>query len=267
MSLVTVPATDADLSTLTLDELAALCNAEQRTIDERLTMVKVVVDDTLSHAMRVGDILLAAQSKVEQGGWTRWLSTLTSISPAAAAQYMRIAAHRDIVEQWRASGDVIKSSHALQALREGGYGRESTWHGTPSRFSELEAAEMRSLRTSGATWDEIGEQFGCDGTTARIVVDPAARDRKRKQVKASAQRRAAAAKALAEKEKRNERNTLARNAGGIIEKAYTETRRLAATLDKALASADPPQRSAVRDALAMVHKAEDAIVAAIKVSP
>ena len=77
---------------VSLDTLAAQIRTEH-------TAVSTALKDSLTHAMKAGDLLIQAKEKVPHGGWLPWLSENCSISERTAQLYMRTAKNRAELEK------------------------------------------------------------------------------------------------------------------------------------------------------------------------
>jgi predicted transcriptional regulator len=238
-----------DLTGMSLDGLAEFARSEHR---RALGAITVAVE----HAIRAGEALIAIKAEVPSGEWKAWLAENFPSTHSTAVTYMRLAIHQD---QVRASEErTITGAHKM-LVGVPGISR-AAWNARPAE----QKAEAKALRDEGMTQRQIADLFGVNVSTVKDWLDPTWK-RKRMAAKTAARRRQdAARKALAEKERRQERDRLAKAAVGTAETAYSSARRLASDLDKALADAAPAQRETLREALALAHKTEDAIVAALK---
>jgi len=266
MTIVHVPATvdDVDLSTLSLEELAARAETAHEACERSVGLARTQVEDALAHAVSVGEILLAAHAKMPAGEWKSWVKNNLPFSISVSYVYSRLATFRSEVESWAATSDSPSIIGAFRHLTSAGMARPKGGRLPRHEIDPLFVPQVQALRSQGLSYKEIGKQLGAADATVHRAIDPEYRARRQANQHAYRRRAEAASKALAEKEERDRRTALARNVGGDLSRAYSEVRRLAATIDKALAAADPDQRPAVRDALAYTHKAEDALVAAMK---
>ena len=266
MTLVHVPTTtDVDLSTMTLDDLVRRVNVEHGLCERDSITFKSAFTGALGHAIRAGEALLEAKSRIPNGEWRAWLTSNVAAHVMTVQEYMRIAEFRSDVEGWLTEHPGDPGIRAATRFLQSSSRTRS--RGPSPIFAAGDAEEMKALRAEGVSYKEIGRRFETDGQTVRRSIDPAYKEACLKAALERRKKAADARRALAEKQERDSRNVLARNAGGELSKAYAGVRRLAGTLDRALAASEPHQRPSVRDALAYAHKAEDALVAAMKAQP
>lgn len=241
---------EPDLTSLTLDELTDLFQERQR-------ILATATRTTLEAAIAAGEVLREARSRIEYGHWTTWLRDQAGIDRHVANTYIRLAENQQALPADRDLG----VRDALTFLR----GVVSANGRAPrNRTPDTVKGQIRRLEGLGLERKEIAKLVGVSRETVYSTLD---RDyaRKRAAIKReNARRRDQERRALVEMEKRVERAALARNAGGLVERAYGEVRRLCDALDKALAQAEPQQAHDLREALRLAHKAEDAIVVALK---
>lgn len=251
MSLVSVPpgASSADLTSWSLDDLAARANEEHEATQQVMTYV-------VDHGLNVGRALLEARSRHEGAStWCKWMDDNLSFPRGLASLYMRMVVYED---ELRSAGVVSGQKQIRRVLR----GLPPLPRVTDTRTLDpsLEP-EAKRLVAEGCTHREAARLLDVSEDTIKRWVSPtyakkraAARQRRRKEAEA-------AARALAEKERRE----AVRKAGGNISTAYSYVRKAAAELDAALGDAtDPEVRTALRAALAGVHKAEDEIGKAVR---
>lgn len=242
--------TTLELEGLNLKQLSVLINQQSASAEAATVAV-------LEYATRAGIGLMRARDLVMEAGesWTRWMDENLSFHRRTAYRYITIARGRD-----RLPDGPITLTEALDLLSGvAAYRDESEWTAYPKAVK----ASALQMHADGISMTEIGETLGVVRETVRRWVDPNTHDR---MIKANRQRRrkaAAAKKALAEKERREDRDRLARSTGGDPAKAYAEVRRLAATLDRALADVPQSAKPTLAEALRHTHRAEDAIVEAM----
>ena len=89
----TAPATPPDLVTMVeqLRESHRLCVLLARNTEERARQ-------SIEAAKRAGDLLIQIKSRIEHGGWEKWLKTQCRIRPRTARDYMNIAESWAIIE-------------------------------------------------------------------------------------------------------------------------------------------------------------------------
>ena len=213
--------------------------------------------------MQCGAALIEARAQVEDGGWYRWLDENVTFTAWTAAQYMRVAHHRDALF---AAGRVFSLPTATEYLRS--IGASAPHDHIFTMKADERKAEARRLRKEGVTQDEIAEFFDVSRATVRRWVDPVVEKRDRQKRERDRKVSRAARKALREKEERADRDRLAKSAGGAVSKAYALVRRTGIELDTAMQEASGgAERDALRSAMAAVHRAEDEIVRALRVRP
>jgi hypothetical protein len=198
----------------------------------------------IEHAIRAGDALIAAKAIIPPGQFRDWMDREVLSVPMCRA-YMRIARHKDIV-QFQQPATI---SMALQLLR----GAD-----TIDEIPGSVQAEVRRMRSAGATWREITEELGVSEKRARRIWDPEgakrlARDQQRSTIKARIERRTA------------ERMALSKKAGGGYSDGYSQLRRLMQLID-GLARTAPEQEVRKNMTLAMssMNTVEDHFVRAMK---
>ncbi len=72
--------------------------------------------DALQHAMRCGDLLIAAKAAMPHGSWGGWLAAHFAGSDRTARAYMRLADHRDEIEAKRQTSADLSIDGALRLL-------------------------------------------------------------------------------------------------------------------------------------------------------
>jgi transposase-like protein len=207
----------------------------------------------LEHAVRAGELLLKAQEIVGSGYWTKWMAANVRVHPTTAYRYIRLG---------RYSAEVLASDAegVEEALRSiAGH----PWKDR-KRIDEATKEQMVVLATEhGATITEIAEMFGCSESTVWYWVSPKSRAAHVRQQQQRADRLARASDEL--RSKRTAR--LARAAGGDAAEAYSLMRRCAQKLDYAAADEHAREaKAALEAALALLHKAEDELGRAIRLS-
>lgn len=242
-----------DYASMSLDELTTLVNEGHGAVERGVRIA-------FARAVQIGEVCLFIRERYGASRFRSWVRDSCDFVDFTAYNYMRVAHYRDQVPS-----SVTGIYDAIEALR-----------GLPAVTSRREWAkpewmhdEAKRLHVEGLTYSQIGEKLGVSRSVTQTWIHP---DKAREAKRASAERQRrkaqelkAARKALAEKERREERNVLARAAGGILEKSYTDVRALCLTLDAALAQAEPAEREGLREALRHAHKAEDQIVEAMRI--
>lgn len=240
---------DVDLSAMSLTELAARANSEHAETQRVMTWV-------VDHGVNVGLALLEVKSRhVGRSTWTRWMDENLTFARPIGQLYMRMAVYENELRDAGVVGGQKQIRRVLSGLpplprttdtrtldesleKEA---RQLVADGTP----KAEAARLLDVST-----DTIYRWTSPDYSKKRV----AARQRLRRKAQA-------AERALLEKEKAD----AIKKAGGNISAAYGHVRKAAAELDAALSDATSPEvRTALRAALAGVHKAEDEIGKAVR---
>jgi lambda repressor-like predicted transcriptional regulator len=256
--------TSADVAGLALDglslnDLAEIANVEHGQAHQAFS-------SALTHAFLAGEALIAARQLLPpKASWQDWLDENLSFHRVTAAKYIRVATYRPEIEAHQArTGEPLNLPEAKALLV-----------GKPSRIEkrlplqhppELRA-EVRALRKDGWSIQDIADQVGVNYKTVNCWINPEYEKKQRSAREAHRTRQIAAKKALAEKERRGERDRLAKASKGAASDAYSLIRRCLASLDKALGeSVDAEEREALRAALAAAHSSEDRIVEALKCS-
>jgi hypothetical protein len=80
-----------------LERLATEINQEHAAFES-------VLRAGMAHALRCGDLLMAAKKLVAHGGWLPWLAANCTVSERTAQAYIRVARHRAELEEKSATG-------------------------------------------------------------------------------------------------------------------------------------------------------------------
>lgn len=72
--------------------------------------------DALRHALAAGDLLSEAKAACRHGEWQAWLADNFAGSARTARAYLRLAAHRDLLEAKMADSAVLSIDGALRLL-------------------------------------------------------------------------------------------------------------------------------------------------------
>jgi transposase len=127
--------------------------------------------------------------------------------------------------------------------------------------------KARQLQDSGLSIKAVAEQLGVDRETVMRWNDPTAAKRWQKRQKEWHRRRREALAALSEVDRQKARSVAAKKAGGSIAAAYSTVRVHLEALDAAILEADDRDLQAtLRAARDLIHKAEDKIAEALRVS-
>jgi transposase len=253
----------------TLEELAATANSEY-------WLSLKAASDMLSHALACGRALLELQKKITIGSWLEWADANLEVGNHARLTYMRLAEFEhllppEIFEPYTGKNNRVYPASQNRALiyirgletvhRPSGGAR----YGSKKRTSPEVEAECKRLRTQGLSCRNIAELVGISESTVRKAIDPAYRARVQKSQDRARKTRLAANKALAAQRERVARDRVAKQVGGALAETYSRVRK---TLDEAqrarMEAEDPIERTAVDESLAYLHRAEDAIVKAMR---
>lgn len=247
-----------DLTTMTLDELAAVVGHEYAEIDAAGDRVRKAVSDGLIHAIRLGEAAMEGKRRAPSGGFYKWLDGC-DVPRATAVTYMRLARDKEaLFEHARTEGVTLTAASALALLSQLGLPDRR------SRGPEVEA-EAIQMHKDGVSINEIAALLSANPDTVRKWVDPDYRRRALGYRRKSDRKRREEKLALARQKEREERAALARAAGGDLERSYNTVLRLAREVDAARSDATSgEQREALRTAYNAVTNAETAIVAALR---
>lgn len=251
MSLVHVQADvstaqDVDLESMSTEELTAIANAEHALVCEHLSMGIV-------HGIKAGEALWVIKNRRGATGWDAWVVENTDFGRAAAKNYCRWAYYKDVL---------LSADERLTAKNAGAYlkGLPQVPGARGPRDQET-VEEVKRLREEGKSQREIADLLGVSKSMVDYHTNPHSKEKRKAYQRALHKRQRDAARALAAKEKAD----AIRKAGGNIATAYSYVRKAAAELDAALGEATSPEvRTALRAALAGVHKAEDEIGNAVR---
>lgn len=250
-----------DYASMTLEELAASANENERRVIEAERAAEAAMGEAVYRAMDVGDALAAVREQVGFGDWGEWMEVNCVTSAHRLREFVRLAEHRPHVERWVLKGGddgEISVWRAVAAIR--GLPRVTA----QKVYEDDVRKEAKRLRSEGVSIRETAGLLGVSPTTVRVWANPAERKRARENSKRYQQKRRAADRALKEKKEREERARLAARADDTG-KAYSEVRKLTAALSQAIAGVDSAEaRNHLREAERLALKAEESIVAALK---
>lgn len=236
------------------DDLAALALAANREHSE----TRSAASAALGHAIACGNVLLVARRQVPLREWGRWCVEHLEFTQSVASKYVRIALNVREVERSGATTIGAALNHLSVVAVPG---PENSGN-TKRRISDADLSEARRLRAEGLSVRRIAAEFGVSAQTLEIRLDQSRAAHYAMLKKRSAEKRRLATKALRERE----RSAGIARIGGSPALAYSQLRRTAATLSKAIDEADDSELAGLlRRALAFTHKAEDEIVFALKV--
>lgn len=243
------------------NDLVDLANTEYQLMRTAADEALGLMSEALQHGIAVGDALLRCREMHNQGDWMEWLEVAPlQFSVSSAQRYMRWAHHKTTILTADAPLNTSTVVQFLKPLPQ--IPRADTSRPRRRQVSEDEILEMRRMYATGdVTYGEIAELFECSESTVCRYVAPGQLDKRRRYSKKLARQRREEREALREKEKAE----AIRRAGGNISAAYSYVRKAAVELDAALGDATSPEvRTALRAALAGVHKAEDEIGKAVR---
>jgi len=235
---------------VSLEDLAATINSEHN-LAYRATL------DALTHAILCGEALIEARTNVPDGEWLRWVADNLHIGSGALHRYVRLATYKHHL--LTAEHEPKSINAAIGYLRQIDAPASST--GRTGRKPSFDVDEAKRLRKQGLNFTQIGEALGVSDVAVWRQLTPGATAQAMRYTARARKQRRAAAKALAQQQRAD---AVARTAGNPAE-AYALLRRCAVTLDRAiLDTTDSDEIAQLREALHHTHKAEDAIVRALR---
>lgn len=240
---------EVDLSTLTLDELGAVANAEHAAVGSSIDEAAHHMAMSLLHAIRAGQALTLAREMVEEGRWTEWLTNNVDISQSLAMRYVRYAHYEQVL---REANVPLNADTALRYLK----GLAPVRVATPRRTDPAVIAEAQRLRAGGLSFKAIGELLGLNASTIQSNLTASEESRRRRAK--NSRRHAAARRALAEQERRAERDRLAKTGTENQQEIYRLIRRAAklADIEGGLADVVRPLMKAEEQILAAIDRSE-----------
>lgn len=207
----------------------------------------------LTHAIRAGEALLAAQASLfggrlrgkGAGAWTRWVAENFPASYRTALTYMTLADQKVVVME---SGEgTVKGAfrYVREALPDGGL----------RRFGADEAVrtEARRMRDAGMSCREVARLLNVSHGTVANWTDPRVRAKRRAEQKRLYAAHRARARDL-------EAKRAAREAGGDLERAFELATKLDQILGRAREQAADKER---RIAITAAHADRDRMMANI----
>lgn len=259
MTLVVPDDVTVDLASMTLDQLAERANAEHASSVDEVDSARAHLTAGVIHGIQAGEALLVVRLKFgERGsGWKKWCEENLGFHYRTATEYIRMARRKKEIlatDQHLNGGTVSAFMDSLPPLPR--------LTRTPNEKRE----QALDLLAAGLTQIEVAAELGVHRETIRVWSQPdyAERTRRKNYEHARKRRRREkeARQALAEKEARAERDRLAKSTGGDLSAMYADVRKALAR--KVLDDAKPNQTDDIKTAIAALHKAEDAIVAAMR---
>ncbi len=230
------------------------------TINSEHEQVYAAALDALTHAILCGEALQKAREAVPDGEWTRWVDQNLDITDNQAFRYLRIAHYRDVLLSAEHRPQSVRA--ALDYLRENNMPRLDTSNRrNGGRYPTFDVDEARRLHSQGMSFGQIGQLLGISSQAVWLQLAPGARDKRAKSRRRRWELNKAQRKALVDAE----RAKAVARVGGSVADAYALLRKCAIALDRAITTTSTTAEvDALRDALAFTHRAEDQIVAALK---
>jgi hypothetical protein len=236
----------------TLDDLANTINSEHELAYQSAL-------DMLSHAINAGDALIEVRTRINEGDWIKWIKNNLTVSYGVAQRYIKIATYKNLLLDAENRPQSINA--ATSYLRD--IGVASLPLNKTGRKPSFSVEEARRLRKLGMNFTQIGEVLGVSDVAVWRQLTPGAKEQTMRYTAKSRKQRTAERRA-------KEREDLAKAVaakGGEIANAYALLRKTAIALDKAMTDTDDIEtRKTLRDALSFTHRAEDAIVRALRFS-
>lgn len=250
---------EPDTSRLALDEIGSLIRAAHSSVESEVVATIQHMSGALRHALRAGELLLVARTRVEPGHWHRWVAENARFDERTAKKYQRIAHYRELVLQWMAEGGSGQIEDAIRELR-----------GLPAFVAGVTAApatvgperreRARRYLDEGYTYHQTAKLVGCDYTTVRAWFDL---EYRRRRVAQDTQRRSRAKKAIRAAEQ-TAREALVTDTGGPSAEAYKSLQETAVLLNRMLDEAREPEAvKLIRSAQSHIRKAANEIGRAV----
>ncbi len=237
-----------------LEELTEIIHAEHDRVEFEIGRLRDVFNGACAHAIIAGEALLQAKRLVP-GGWREWCAANVRFTKGTISTYMRLAQYRVQVEEWVASGGNGSINGARGVISE--LPNLPRWYMHTVQMQE----EAKRRKREGESIRSIANDLGVTWITVREWTDPAYRKRRQAKKDEQRRRREAERKAL----RQQERERRARKLGGAAAEAYANVRKALAATDRAMdEAAEPDTRENLRLALTSLHRAEDRLVAALR---
>lgn len=246
-----------DLSSMTLDQLGEAAEHEAREID-------VALGGALAHAIRLGEILIAARALAKYGEWAGWLMS-HGISAHVCHNTTRLAHYKDklppeALTTWTsAKGRTIGPSptRALAYV----HGLPPVYQGI-NRHDETLKAEAVRLHGEGLSQRDIAGLLGVDKTSVGYWCNPKAY---RENLKRQRNRAQQVRDALKAQRAETDRQAAVRAASPDVAKAYSLLRQALAQMSRSAESHENGSvRNALNDAIRLGHQSEDRLVSAMR---
>lgn len=228
----------------TLGELAKIAN-------DAHASASAAAQTALDYAFRAGDALLSVREQLPHGEWESWVERNCTFARHTAGVYMRLARYQQLLP-----AHITTQREAQVYLR----GVMPSTNSASALSDEIRDEGLRLLR-SGMRKNDVAEALGVSRwTVQRWAGGKKGLDRERRKAAVRARRARAALR-------RDERAKEIKAKGGSAAEAYSLIRKAAQELDRAHADAsDSAARQALSDAQRGLHKVEDDIALALKVS-
>jgi len=235
-----------DLTTMTIDELAAVARAEYGLMAEHVAFA-------LRHAIRSGEALLRAKESMSKGEWGRWVEDHVGISNAWGSQLARLAYYRsEIPAEVLQAGSITEARSYLKGLPP------IQPPGPAAQVPRAMIDEAQRLRSEGASYAEISRAMEVNqGEVWRWLNPEKHRESQRRGSLKHQRKRRAADQALKQQQEQAQRRQLAKATGGELAKSYSLIRQALAALDKVATEQ-------AGEAIRHLHKAEEAVVEAMR---
>jgi hypothetical protein len=142
-----------------LAELASLINAEH-------THAEAAIKRGLGHALKAGELLTEAKSRLKHGQWAGWLAESCAVSARSARLYMRLFRRRaDLLDQ-NGNVAVLSLAEAAKIVRDADIAEEVLGAGQVA----IEGPQVVPLRPGAGTPN--GASDGGSTLTARVIPFP-----------------------------------------------------------------------------------------------
>ncbi len=239
------------------ESLARLANSEHSLAQEATATWFV-------HAVNAGRYLVEVKELVAPGEWDRWVKENLAFSLKTSQVYRTAFLLEDKI---RESGDLsTRGVLAARKLAPFTIGKRGAARGpSPDLVSYIQRC-----RESGEPWARIAGELGTSYITVRSWADPqyaaerrAYETRRRRQLR----ERKSVERRVLDRARRDSVASAARRQADPLGDAYSYLRKALLSLQNSLETASGDKAAAVREAMTMAHKAEDAIVAALRGKP
>ncbi len=213
--------------------------------------------DALEHAILCGEALIEARERVAEGSWLKWVDDNLNISTGTLHRYVRLATYKDhLLSAERQPKSINAAIGYLKAIEI-----PAASVGRNGRKPTFDVEEAKRLRSQGMTYEQIGSIVGVSDQAVRLQLIPGAQRKAMVYTSRHKKKRLAERRAL----EQAQRDKKVAKVGGAAAGAYALLRRCCVAIDQAMIeTTNDSERKSLRDALAQAHKAEDAIVQALR---